>query len=114
MDGRVASFNSTELCRLHLRRRRHHRVIHKPTIPIAISIHYPNLSVTELKHLLSNRGIDFRDCLEKRDLVERLQQNYNNVKPLDKKERIVQEQKRAATNSQNKYTNEENVIIQTF
>lgn len=31
------------------------------------------LSVTELKRLLSDRGIDFRDCLEKRDLVERLQ-----------------------------------------
>ena len=73
-----------------------------------------NLSVTELKHLLSNRGIDFRDCLEKRDLVERLQQSNNNVKPLDRKERIVQEQQRAATNNPNKYTNEENVIIQTF
>jgi S1-C subfamily serine protease len=34
-----------------------------------------SLSVTELKRLLSDRGIDFRDCLEKRDLVERLQQN---------------------------------------
>lgn len=73
-----------------------------------------NLSVTELKHLLSNRGIDFRDCLEKRDLVERLQQSYNNVKPLDKKDRIVQEQQQAATNNRNKYTNEESVIIQTF
>jgi len=31
------------------------------------------LSVGELKALLSERGIDFRDCLEKRDLVERLQ-----------------------------------------
>jgi S1-C subfamily serine protease len=31
------------------------------------------LSVTELKRLLSERGVDFRDCLEKRDLVERLQ-----------------------------------------
>lgn len=30
------------------------------------------LSVGELKSLLSERGIDFRDCLEKRDLVERL------------------------------------------
>jgi S1-C subfamily serine protease len=30
------------------------------------------LSVTELKRLLSDRGVDFRDCLEKRDLVERL------------------------------------------
>jgi S1-C subfamily serine protease len=32
-----------------------------------------SLSVTELKRLLSERGVDFRDCLEKRDLVERLQ-----------------------------------------
>jgi len=31
-----------------------------------------NLSVTELKQLLSERGVDFRDCLEKRELVERL------------------------------------------
>lgn len=30
------------------------------------------LSVTELKRILSERGVDFRDCLEKRDLVERL------------------------------------------
>lgn len=30
------------------------------------------LSVTELKRLLNDRGVDFRDCLEKRDLVERL------------------------------------------
>lgn len=32
-----------------------------------------SLSVTELKRLLNERGIDFRDCLEKQDLVERLQ-----------------------------------------
>jgi S1-C subfamily serine protease len=31
-----------------------------------------SLTVTELKRLLSERGVDFRDCLEKRDLVERL------------------------------------------
>jgi len=31
-----------------------------------------SLSVTELKRLLSERNVDFRDCLEKRDLVERL------------------------------------------
>jgi len=34
-----------------------------------------SLSVTELKKLLSDRGIDFRDCLEKRELVERLREN---------------------------------------
>ena len=33
------------------------------------------LSVSELKRLLSERGVDFRDCLEKRDLVERLSAN---------------------------------------
>lgn len=32
-----------------------------------------SLSVTELKRLLSERGIDFRDCLEKQELVQRLQ-----------------------------------------
>ena len=42
------------------------------------------LSVTELKRLLSERGVDFRDCLEKRDLVERLATSpptgpYNNA-----------------------------------
>merc|ERR1719311_1071790 len=31
------------------------------------------LSVGELKRLLSERGIDFRDCLEKKDLVDRLE-----------------------------------------
>jgi S1-C subfamily serine protease len=31
------------------------------------------LSVRELKRLLQERGVDFRDCLEKNDLVERLQ-----------------------------------------
>lgn len=33
------------------------------------------LSVTELKRLLIERGVDFRDCLEKQDLVRRLEQN---------------------------------------
>ena len=31
-----------------------------------------NLSVGELKKLLSDRGVDFRDCLEKADLVRAL------------------------------------------
>ena len=31
-----------------------------------------SLSVGELKQLLSERGVDFRDCLEKRDLTKRL------------------------------------------
>jgi S1-C subfamily serine protease len=36
---------------------------------------FSNLSVTELKRLLVDRGIDFRDCVEKRDLVERLRES---------------------------------------
>jgi hypothetical protein len=39
---------------------------------------FGNLSVTELKRLLIDRGIDFRDCLEKRDLVERLRESEVN------------------------------------
>jgi S1-C subfamily serine protease len=35
---------------------------------------FASLSVSELKKLLSERGVDFRDCLEKRDLVERLEE----------------------------------------
>ncbi|KAL7426151.1 LOW QUALITY PROTEIN: hypothetical protein ACHAXM_000340 [Skeletonema potamos] len=31
-----------------------------------------SLSVMELKRLLDDRGVDYRDCLEKRDLVERV------------------------------------------
>merc|ERR1719413_206658 len=31
-----------------------------------------SLSVAELKRLLDDRGVDYRDCLEKRDLVERV------------------------------------------
>ena len=31
-----------------------------------------SLSVSELKRLLNDRGVDYRDCIEKRDLVERL------------------------------------------
>ena len=33
---------------------------------------FDNLSVSEMKRILSERGVDFRDCLEKNDLVERL------------------------------------------
>ena len=38
-----------------------------------------SLSVTELKRILSERGVDFRDCLEKRDLIDRLVQTNENV-----------------------------------
>jgi len=32
-----------------------------------------SLSVNEMKRLLSERGVDFRDCIEKKDLADRLQ-----------------------------------------
>jgi len=38
-----------------------------------------SLSVSELKRLLSERGVDFRDCLEKSDLVDRLQNSPSTV-----------------------------------
>lgn len=38
------------------------------------SNHLGKLSVTELKRRLSDLGVDFRDCLEKRDLVQRLEE----------------------------------------
>ena len=31
-----------------------------------------SLSVSELKRIFNDRGVDYRDCLEKRDLVERI------------------------------------------
>ena len=37
------------------------------------------LSVGELKALLAERGIDFRDCLEKQDLIERLEASKPSV-----------------------------------
>jgi S1-C subfamily serine protease len=38
---------------------------------------FSSLSVSELKRLLNERDVDFRDCLEKRDLVERLETSKN-------------------------------------
>lgn len=43
---------------------------------------FEKLSVSELKRLLMERGVDFRDCLEKRDLIERLESSLaNGVSP---------------------------------
>ena len=36
-----------------------------------------SLSVTELKRLLAERGVDFRDCVEKGDLIRRLDETQN-------------------------------------
>ncbi|KAL1530226.1 hypothetical protein AB1Y20_001141 [Prymnesium parvum] len=41
-----------------------------------------SLSTGELKRLLMDRNVDFRDCLEKQDLVERLKKNLN--RPVDR------------------------------
>jgi S1-C subfamily serine protease len=79
-----------------------------------------SLSVTELKHLLSNRGIDFRDCLEKRDLVERLQESYGKGVPRsfplesDKAQRSSTFQQKRTHDQSSRYTDEESNIIQTF
>ena len=37
------------------------------------------LSIGELKKLLSERGVDYRDCLEKNDLVARLKASSTGV-----------------------------------
>jgi len=57
--------------------------------------------VTELKRLLSDRGVDFRDCLEKRELVERLEQSGPATAQTSK----------APTSL---LTDEENRLVQTF
>ena len=44
-----------------------------PMMTVAAPSGLSVLSVPELKRLLSERGVDIRDCLEKRDLVERLE-----------------------------------------
>ena len=49
------------------------------SVSVSVSVErYNKMSVTELKRMLIDRGIDFRDCIEKRDLVERLLENYDN------------------------------------
>ena len=46
---------------------------------VSVSVErYNKMSVTELKRMLMDRNVDFRDCIEKRDLVERLLENYDN------------------------------------
>jgi hypothetical protein len=83
---------------------------------------FSSLSVTELKQLLSNRHIDFRDCLEKRDLIKRLEQNESkparssaqhdprgSSSPVHDRKGKQQESSRSSS----KYTEEENTI-QTY
>ena len=48
-------------------------VVSAPMMTVVAPSGLSVLSVAELKRLLSARGVDFRDCLEKRDLVERLE-----------------------------------------
>jgi len=61
-----------------------------------------SLSISELKHLLTDRNIDFRDCLEKRDLVERLKESSNSSN------------KSSSNSSFSSLTDPENRLIQTF
>lgn len=42
---------------------------------------YSSLSVRQLQLLLDTAGIDYRDCFDKQDLVDRLKDNAGNSKP---------------------------------
>ena len=68
---------------------------------------FDNLSVSEMKRILSERGVDFRDCLEKRDLVERLQSSQSTSTTGTTKER-------SASPAMDPLTAHEQGIIQTF
>lgn len=57
------------------------------------------LSVSELKRLLTDRGVDIRDCLEKRDLIDRLKNSPAAVSPVTKTDSL---------------TNDETRLIETF
>jgi S1-C subfamily serine protease len=60
-----------------------------------------SLSVTELKKLLLDRNVDFRDCLEKRDLIERLENTESSSTS-------------SVVSSDSDLTPEENRVIRTF
>lgn len=62
-----------------------------------------SLSISELKRLLTDRNIDFRDCLEKRDLVERLQESSSSSKSSS-----------SFSSSFSSLTDPENRLIKTF
>ena len=64
------------------------------------------LSVTELKRLLTERGVDFRDCLEKRDLVERLESTG--------KHQRTSASQRFGTSAPRLYTEQEKNTVATF
>lgn len=57
------------------------------------------LSVTELKRLLDDRGVDYRDCLEKRDLVERV---------------LTSRGHRSGESASGSLSTEENRVVNTF
>lgn len=59
-----------------------------------------SLSVTELKKLLIDRNVDFRDCLEKRDLIERLESTQSSAA--------------SSSTMDTSLTEEENRVIRTF
>lgn len=45
-------------------------------------INLQQMSVAELKQILSNHGVDYRTCLEKQELVEKVQQYCGHGKSL--------------------------------
>ena len=82
--------------------------IHRVTaFAAASSTGFDKLSVSELKRLLNDRGVDFRDCLEKRDLIERLEKSPPATKTSTT----------STTTTTSSYVNlsdDENRLIQTF
>ena len=64
-----------------------------------------SLSVTELKRILTDRQIDFRDCLEKRDLIERILTTYPSS---------TSGFGATTANNNNNLSSEENRVVNTF
>ena len=62
-----------------------------------------SLSVTELKRLLNDRGVDYRDCLEKKDLVDRLVSSQG-----------LASSSSSSFSSPGGLSNEENRVVNTF
>lgn len=62
-----------------------------------------SLSVTELKRLLNDRGVDYRDCLEKKDLVDRLVSSQS-----------LASSSSSSFSSPGGLSNEENRVVNTF
>lgn len=73
------------------------------------------LSVSELKRLLNDRGVDYRDCLEKRDLIERVLSSPASA-ALDYSDRTDSSSSYASNTSRSGggLSQEENRVVNTF